>query len=195
MVNQNWRTITARDLLYGFLELRRLTPDMTNWSEERLSDNPPRLYRLRKLIALFRAFEIDWDPTSFVKGRFIQPESPRYAALVDMMMSEMPAARRQDFGVDYRQLPDCFEILLRYRECVGDVLAFSSGLLEADGLYLYAHRKAGELNQIIQENIPIVEDILAALVSPEAKSFPLDQMARDYGYPDVDLSEIDEVWQ
>lgn len=53
-----------------------MTSDMGDWSEEQLSDDPPRLYRLQQLMALFHAFEIDWNPSSFTKGGFIDPESP-----------------------------------------------------------------------------------------------------------------------
>lgn len=191
MMKQNAKTITARSLLHGFLELRGLAPEMKDWSEERFSDNAPRLYRLRQLIALFRAYEIDWDLSSFVEGRFIQPESLRYAASLEMMESAMPEARRHGLGADNRQLPDCFKILLDYRERVEDALSFSSGVLEASGLYLYAHQRAGELNRIIQKNISIVDDVLVVLINPEARTFSVNQLARDYGYPDVDLSEID----
>ena len=194
MVNQSVRTITAHSLLHGFLRLRRLTPEMGEWSEERLSLNPPRLYRLRQLIALFRAFEIAWDPSSFVEGRFIQPANPRYMALVERMYWAMSQTTRGHLGAANHELRDCFEILLGYRGRLEDVLSFSSGILEASGLYLYAHRKVGELNKIIQDNVALIDDILVAFISPEAKVFPIDQLVRDYGYPDVDLFEIDAEW-
>ena len=103
----------------------------------------------------------------------------------------MPKARRHGLGAQGSQLPDCFKILLEYRDRVEDVLSFSSGVLEASGLYLFAHRKAGELNQIIQQNVGMIEDLLIAFISPEAKEFSVAQLVRDYGYPDVDLCEID----
>lgn len=194
MAKQSAANITARNLLRGFLELRRLAPDVADWSEDRFSENPPRLFRLRQLVALFRAFELAWNPSLFVEGKFIQPASPRYAALLDMMDSTMPEARKHGLGAQHHQLPDCFEILLRYRERVEGILSFSSGVLEASGLYLYAHWKVGELNRIIQENVAIIEDLLVAFISPEAKEFSVDQLTRDYGYPDVDLFEIDADW-
>ncbi len=105
MADQNTRTITAHNLLHAFLDLRRLAPDTGDWSSERLASNPPRLFRLQQLIALFRAFEIDWDPVSFVEGKFIQPKSTRYAALLGTMASAMPEAGRPGFRVDSRHLP------------------------------------------------------------------------------------------
>ena len=40
------RRITARDLLYGFLELRRLTPALNEWTDECLAANPEGTLRL-----------------------------------------------------------------------------------------------------------------------------------------------------
>ena len=131
--DQGARRITARDLLHGFLELRRLTPDMGEWSEECLASNPPRLVRLRRLIALFRAFGIDWDPSSFSEGKFIQPESRRYAALLERVAAEMPAAVAHGLGPKGHQLPEFFAILLRYGDTLEAALSFSGGVLEASG--------------------------------------------------------------
>jgi hypothetical protein len=188
----NTTMITARSLLHGFLELRRLTPELGDWTEERLSDNPPRLFRLRQLIALFRGFGIPWDPPAFVEGRFIDPEQPRYAALLSKLTAEM--LQGSDRWGAAHQLPEFFAILYDYRERLEKVLSFSSGVLEASGLYLHAHHKAGELNRVIRDNIAIIDDNLAALISPEDATFSVEQLARDYAYPNVDLFEIDADW-
>lgn len=89
------------------------------------------------------------------------------------------------------QLPYCFETLLEYRERVEQVLSFSSGVMAASGWYLYAFQKTEALDRIIQGNVSIIEEILGGFISPEAKTFSVDQLVRDYGYPDVDLFEID----
>ena len=127
-------TITARSLLLGFLELRRMSPEFADWTEERLAGNPPRLFRMRRLVAMFRAFGLTWDPPSFIEGKFIHPEQPRYADVLCRLTAEMPKGSER--WADGHQLPAFFSILYDYREQVGSVLAFSSGVLEASGLYL-----------------------------------------------------------
>jgi hypothetical protein len=32
------------------------------------------------------------------------------------------------------------------------------------------------------------------LISPESAAFSIEQLVQDYGYPDIDLSEIDLDW-
>jgi hypothetical protein len=186
------KTITARSLLLAFLELRRMSPEFGDWTEDHLASNPPRLFRLRQLVALFRAFGLPWDPPAFVEGKFIRPELPRYAALMSKLLAELPKGAGR--WPDGHQLPEFFAILYDYREQIGRVLAFSSGVLEASGLYLHAHNKAGELNRVIAANVGIVEDALVELISPEAAAFSLEQLARDFEYPDVDLFDIDSDW-
>jgi hypothetical protein len=184
--------ITAHSLLVGFLELRGFSPKLADWTEERLSVNPPRLIRLRRLIAMFRAFGLPWDPESFTKGEFIDPKHPRYKTLMAKLVDEMPE-RARERASDY-QLPEFFAILLDYRIRVDDVLSFSSGVLEASGLFSHALRKMQELNRVIRDNVAGIDDTLAALINPEGLSFSVGQLTRDYGYPDVDLFEIDLDW-
>lgn len=185
----NAKTITARSLLLEFLNLRSMSPKLREWTEEQFANNPPRLFRLRQLVALFRAFGIPWNPTSFVQGKFIEPDLPRYAALLSKLTAEMPHGSAH--WTHSHQLPQFFSILLDFRKRVENVLDFSSGVQEASGLYLHAHRKAGELNSVIQDNIAIIEGTLVELISPEAAAFSIEQLTRDFEYPDVDLFEID----
>jgi hypothetical protein len=184
--------ITALSLLLAFLELQGLSPKLADWTEERLSDNPPRLIRLRRLIAMFRAFGLPWDPESFTEGTFIDPKQPRYTTLLAKLADELPVGSRE-WATDY-QLPGFFQMLLDYRIRVGGVLSYSSGVLEASGLFSHAHRKVQELNRVIRDNVAGIDDTLAALINPEGLSFSVGQLTRDYGYPDVDLFEIDLDW-
>jgi hypothetical protein len=184
--------ITAHSLLLGFLELRGFSPKLADWTEERLSDNPPRLIRLRRLIAMFRAFGLPWDPESFTEGRFIDPRHPRYTTLLAKIAEELPVGSRE-WATDY-QLPGFFQRLLDYRIRVDGVLSYSSGVLEASGLFLHAHRKVQELNQVVRDHVANIDNTLAALISPEDSSFSVGQLIRDYGYADVDLLQIDLDW-
>lgn len=193
--------ITARNLLLTFLDLRRFVPDVNRWNEKSLSWSPSSHFRFQQLVAMFNAFEIEWNPEAFVNGEFIKYDDPRYASLLDTlhtsMLEMLPVDMRESinyghgFGVHSDQLTDCFNILFKYRERVGSILTFSDGVLAASGLYLFAHQKTDELNRIVRENLGIIDDILVAIISPEEKQFSMVQMVNDYGYPDVDLCKID----
>ena len=194
MTIANNGTITARDLLAGFLELRGLTSNFDNWTEELLSGNPPRLIRLRQLEALFQAFGVPWDPQSFVKGKFIQPEHPRYGSLLSKLSAEFLEETTHSVWTADNRLPRFFATLFDYRMRVEGVLSFSNLILTASGLFKLACDNICELNRIIRNNIVNIDDTLAALISPEMAAFPIEQIVRDYGYPDVNLCKIDGDW-
>jgi hypothetical protein len=185
------RIITARTLLLKFLELRGLSSQLADWTEERFSENPPRLIRLRRLVAIFRAFDIPWDPASFVRGEFIQPEQPRYAGLFSKLVAQMPKGLEP---WQRHRLPEFFAMLFGYREKVNGVLEYFSGLYEATGLTLFAYLKGSQLNQVIQDKLGDIEDILVELISPEAATFTVEQLSKNFGYPKDDLFKIDLDW-
>src|SRR5882724_10773964 len=76
-------SISARDLLLLFLELRGLLPDLDEWSEEKVAAYPPGLVRLKQLRSLFDAFGIEWDPQSFLRGEFIDGDDQRYRVFIE----------------------------------------------------------------------------------------------------------------
>ena len=94
-------------------------------------------------------------------------------------------------GPHSQQLPHCFEILLRYRQNVEATVSCFAGTVMASGMNYYALQKAGTINRVLRDNLGIVDDLLVSLISPEAKSFPVGQLVRDFGYPEVDLVAID----
>lgn len=191
---ENNTRITSKDLLAGFLDLRGLTSEFDNWTDELLSGNPPRLIRLRQLVALFQAFGIPWGPQSFAEGKFIQPEHPRYDLLLSKLSTELLGETTRSVLADRNRLPKFFATLFDYRMRVDGILLFNSGVLSASGLFHLSYCKIGDLNRIIQENIVNIDDTLAMLISPEVAAFSVEQLVQDYGYPDVNLFEIDVDW-
>ncbi len=190
-------SMSAVDLVRQFVQLRDYAPDLESWSEEGFAANPPRLYRLRRLRALFAAYGIDWDPAGFAKGASLESSNERYADVTRQM--GLPPARvgltpdsLNARGICERQLS--FRTLLDYRGHIEKVLAHPKRILAASGWIAHACCQMQELNRVIAEHLPLVEDVLAALISPEGRQFELTELVRDYGYPDVDLNEIDHDW-
>jgi hypothetical protein len=181
--------LTAYDLLHQFLDLQGLTPDLDNWTEKYLIDNEPRLIRLRQLMALFRAFGIPWNPESFVTGKFFNPEDDRYQATLQKLTAETGDNHVRSYHLSWY-----FKILFSYRKQLQEVLSTTSGVLESSGLFALAIAKSEEVNEIIRSNIPRIEDRLVPFISPEQASFSLEHLVKDFGYPDVNLWEIDAEW-
>jgi hypothetical protein len=184
--------LTSRDLLLTFLDLLRLLPELNDWTEKRLAGNPPLLFRLQQLLALFKTFGIPWDPAAFVEGAFIRPEDPRYDSILSRLKAEIAEGTTPETWDSRLQLPAFFSILFDYRKRIDDLFSFSSGVLEASGLYLLAHLKAETQNQMIRDNLATIDDTLAELISPERAVFSQEQLVRDFGYPDTYVPDWDE---
>ena len=80
-------------------------------------------------------------------------------------------------------------MLLEYRLKLEPALSFTSGTLEASGLYFYALQKADELNRAIAFHLGIVDDLLAELINPTNVSVTVGRLARDHGYLGVICSK------
>ena len=192
MTGMTEQAVSARDLLHLYLKLLGMSPDLGKWSEEYLADNPPRLVRLRQLMALFRAFGIPWDTSTFRDGSFIK-EDQNHGAILQQAASEMPGELAGRHGPRAEQLPTLFSILLRCREDIERALSSPTGM-EASGLFLWAYRRTEKVKQNIRQAAQPVDDTLAELISPEGTRFTLSALVQDYGYPEDDLDQIDEDW-
>lgn len=125
----------SHELLRNYLDLKALAPDLSQWTEEQLQANPPRLVRLKRLLALFSAFGIPLDPEGFARGRFFEGRTSSYG-LYERLWNDMPRTHRRSTERWPWELQDCFEHLLRYRERLRAVLDFNDGVMEASGLTL-----------------------------------------------------------
>ena len=59
-----------QQLLIAFLDLLSFEKKVNNWSEEKFSENPPRLYRLKIINALMKALQIKCSYADFLNGEF-----------------------------------------------------------------------------------------------------------------------------
>jgi hypothetical protein len=70
--------LTAIDLLHAYLELRCMEPDLEKWTPDSCAPGTSWAARLQQLAALFRAFDLPWEPQAFADGKLIDPASSRY---------------------------------------------------------------------------------------------------------------------
>lgn len=187
-------TITAHTLLHTFLEMRMLSPRVEEWTEAHQSRNPPRLIRLRRLQAMFRAFGIAWNPRAFEEGDFIDPADPRYAAILRRYEPRRIPGIMGGFLIP-EHLARSFAILLEFRVRVHRVLDHPERIFASDGPILHALELMTTLATDLRASVRPVDDALAELISPEGAAFELDVMRVEYGYPDVDLCVIDAEWE
>ena len=189
-------TLDALALLKMFLELKDFTPDVEDWSEAKMNGNPPRLYRLCQLMSLFAAFEIPWDLKSFIGGNFIDTKSSKLDRLANELSPTMHAFEDWERKPEIvrRGFPMFFNILLGYRIEIDRVLNYSSGVLESSGLFGVAYELTHDVNEKIPALLERIDKILSELIDPEMRSFSVSELVSNFGFPNVDLFEIDCDW-
>ena len=182
-------TVTAYHLLHCYLEFGILVPEIENWTENRLADNPPRLYRIKMLQAMLRAFGIS-DLDAFKAGEFIKNNnSQRYAHALSLISEGKISGDRSNC------LPECFVVLMRHRVVVENVMCFGSGAYSLGSILLGdTYRRIWNLIGVVKEEVKVIDKIIVAIISPEEKSFPVEELIRDYEFPDVDITAIDLDW-
>lgn len=182
----------ARSLLDELFGLLSRQPDVATWTVAALGENPPRLIRLQRLTALFRAFELPWDVPRFMKGGFVNVEHPAHAALI--VQADRELGGHDDYWVRRDQLPEFFARLLEYRGTIDRALRFNSGVLEASGFYAFAFERIEHVNAQVRTAVATIDDLLAALIAPDGRTFSYDQLVAQFAFPTDDLWEIDAEW-
>jgi len=93
-------TYTAKNVLDFYLEFEGMQPDKRTWTEDKLKDNPPRLYRFKMLQSFFVAFELG-DIMEFAEGTFVlKRKIGDYRTLIKQMKSELKTITKFRKGED-----------------------------------------------------------------------------------------------
>ncbi|WP_338768324.1 hypothetical protein WAF17_07575 [Bernardetia sp. ABR2-2B] len=201
---------TVKDFLEIYLQFVDLVPKQSEWNEEAISSNPPRLYRLQQLKSLMKAFDIgenlskDFKNGSFLRGRgafeykLINNDVEKY---VDNLESQSYKERKKRQLEDYkiqngRSLSFTFTKFLDVIERADNLLKINSGVMEASTIMGgYTVNKVWDLaNSIDKEKLDEVKDLLCSMIDSEQKTFSQKILTEKYNFPDVDLEEIDMDW-
>ncbi len=182
-------TVSARNLLNCYLELKVLTPNLEDWSEQKLQSNPPRLYRLQILKSILKAFEIN-SVLEFKAGSFIRVNNKyRYSNSLNLI-SKRPQREKH-----ISDLQECYRMLLQYREVMEEALSYGSGNYHIGSELVYqASSHIYKSEESCREHFRSIDDILISIISPEAKHFSVKHLKRDFAFPEANVSAIDLKW-
>jgi hypothetical protein len=187
---------TARHVLDLYLEFEGLQPNNNTWTQGKLRDNPPRLYRLKVLKALFRAFDLG-SIKGFAEGAYILKRNIEdYGTLIRQIKSELETNTKARIRgqLTLRDIVFLFKKLLDYRRRWDGVTEFSSGVSACSGNYKYAFYKIEQINSAIQDKISVIDDILSSIISPLGKAVSKEELVKQFDFPDVNFAEIDGEW-
>lgn len=194
--------LSAKDVLKLFLELTELSPNIDEWDEKHFSDNPPRFYRFRQLKILFDVYSLG-SFKDFINGDFIEnrPLEQFKQLIIRVNQLEKEYLPEESLGnyteknnLDHFMLEYMFKYLMSYRLTLNKALNFNGGVLEFSGLFRFAIFQIGHLNEVIHKEVISIDEILSFIISPGGESFSVDELVSKYGFPNVDIKEIDNEW-
>lgn len=159
------------------------------WEENDARHSPASLYRLQQLKALFRAFDIAFDPEEFAEGHFVRSRWQEYKPLIDRFSQRLTDWQRS------RTRPSSLEILfwwLRAYRCEVLRATRSYGVFLACPPIVHAVMEeiVVPVGDSIESIVAPIGFILAELIDPRRRVFHLDQLIERYGYPTGDYAEM-----
>lgn len=183
--------LSALDLIHLFLELKGLTPNLSEWNIGSLQHNTSRLFRLFQLKALFKAFKIDFNPKSFIDGKFIEASNLDFTKVIENIKNNTYHSEKIKSKIEKADLVATFKILFDYKQKFTNIQNFSSGVYAATGGYLYSYNIVKKSNGSMKNSISEIDSILSNLISPNNDKFTISELVRHYNYPNVNLDDID----
>ena len=186
-----------KTLLTNFLELYTLSDDITKWSVDNFSDNPPRLYRLQAIDALMKALQINCSYQEFQHGEFLmKPNNLEHSELIIKIKENYPTLFPSNNIVEEEQIDFqfIFEVLFSYRMQLQKLVSARDSVLEYSEDNRYPILIIEGTNSKLQADIEALDDILAYLINPKEIHFSNQELIEKYQYPIGDLDEIDSDW-
>lgn len=187
---------TSKDILDLYLEFVCLEPDKNVWDEDWLQNNEPKLFRLKMLMSLFRAFDLgdikDFDQGSFILQRKIED----YGFLIKKIVSDLGPKPGHAMGksLDLSDIAYMFQSwLLQLQECEKVIKSYSFVMMVSEQTY-YTFHKIKEVNMAIRQSTADMNSIMCSMISPSGKTISKDELVRNYDFPDIDLADIDAEW-
>lgn len=210
---------TALTLVYNILEFISMTPDKSRWSFNALTDNPPRLLRLKKINALIDVFIPELKDkilqaklVSVLTGDFLylRDESLYTDLFVEMddkieelrspyqrTKEELIKERQKRDGTDFTfdlswengDLESNYLNLLNFKILLYNVKFYNSGTMELPYTRYFHYRVTQKISDSI--NIEEIDNFLHTVIDPKKKNYTKEELIEIYNYPNEYVDEDD----
>ncbi len=203
------KTYTTKTFLEVYLQFIDLVPNQSDWNEEAISSNPPRLYRFQQLKSLMTAFEIGEDLlTDFKEGGFL---SRRENLDLSLLFEDMQKYVQSNISNEEQEesililkndakssikIRFLFKHFLKIIEETNKFININSGIISSMPIGIYFTSKTNALiHSIDKTKFEELKMIVCSMIDSEHKIFSRKILIEKYNFPDVDLEAIDIEWQ
>lgn len=187
----------AKVLLEDYLELKSLLPNIENWKEDILLSNPPRYYRLLRIKACMLSLNIESeDFHQFASGRWCRNASQELIENIELILTEPFQLKYEEYLEDDKVFSGkyLFSMLLQLREALYKFPSIRSGILAVSGHFLTPIFMIEHLQQKTLSEQLALDEAIQLMLNPNEIRFNENQMIKSYGFPDVNIQDIDLEW-
>jgi hypothetical protein len=198
----------AKHIIEYYEELRGLTPDIESWEPELLKSNPPRYYRLLRLMALLDAFGIgseyikDINKGTFIENRPLADYKKILTDYNDWQGTEenkklLSYSRHSTRELTHEAIQNLYFHIYQFLNTVKRLQYVSvQKTYIGDRLhqsYIYSRTK-DFLNEKNLEFLDHLKFYLYSILDPYNRNFKKQDLIKLYKFPDVNIHEIDGDW-
>jgi hypothetical protein len=136
------------------------------------------------------------DFRQFASGRWFRNSSPELIDTIEQVLKET-------YCLDYQKYLDedkvfsgryMFSMLLQLREVLYKLTSIRSGILAASGHFLTPIFMIEHLQQKTLSEQLALDEAIKLMLNPNEIRFNYSQMTKSYGFPDVNIQDIDLEW-
>jgi hypothetical protein len=197
---------TAPDLLEKIIEFTNMTPDPEEWSFERQKSNEPRFVRLEQIQALMNAFipELIYSKgiresiEAFYSGDFMRSRQIKdYRKLLETIDKTIA---KSDFRTDRKQkiyvsdLRNNYCSLLNYYLKLNSLINHNKSMMEISYPYFFPYILTNSISDSLSSKARKLKPILALFIDPFKRKYTVDELIKQFDFPDVDLIDLDLDW-
>jgi hypothetical protein len=178
-----------------FFELYAFEPNLKNWEEERLIDEPIKLYRLQMLKSLLRAFSIEVNINDFLKGIHInQMHVARWSDFklrkLSKVKSQLRSLETQEI-TSTEELQSIFQSAIAYRMQAQLLFSSNDHIYAASGNFLFYLRAMNHINKKLNNELSMLNDYLIFCLNPNQLKLKKRELMKNYNFPKVNLLDLD----
>jgi hypothetical protein len=187
----------AKLFLEHYLELQGLMHPSEIWEEHKLESNPPRYYRLCRINACMKALGLEVNNWANLKETFLK------LSLTPEAKEQLEEVLAHQFELDYTSyITDkdtinsgyMLNMLLNIRAAIFQLLVIQDTVLAASDHYITPLLIISRLNKKLESDNAALDEAITLLLNPNNIQLTIEELADCFGYPDVDLDEIDLDW-
>jgi len=188
--------LLSSKFLITLFEFHIMKSNFNEWEEAILKETPPLYYRFLQLNSMLKAMEIDCRLSDFVKGLFLgNGVIIEYEDIYRDILNEFKIPIDD---IKFNEQGDVFVSFLAlyfFRKTLYHSFHESLTILrDGAGNYGNPERILKYLEIELNRKIEFIDNILCFMIDPKKRKFDAKILIEKYGYPDVDIYEIDLEW-